>query len=143
MEVPMICQLIANFCKNLRMQFIFSNPSHATHRPGLEGFHDSYRADRTREDPATTVLPREIAFVGFAYPASSTLHLWAHTASPGLLPPSDQPASPTLGPHAVPSHSWMKVVARRTLPVGSSPSSPYHPLSDPANAWSPAESRSR
>ena len=35
MEVPMICQLIANFCKNLRMQFIFSNPSHATHRPGL------------------------------------------------------------------------------------------------------------
>ena len=39
-------------------------------------------------------------------------------------PPSGKPASPTLGLHTVPPHSWeiKKVVTRSTFPAGSSPS---------------------
>jgi hypothetical protein len=87
--------------------------------------------------PATTVVPpRGSAFAGLSPPAAVSPPLTA--ASPGVPSLSEKPASPTLGPFAVPPHSWAKVVVRKTLPVGSPPFPPDHPLSDPANAWSPA-----
>ncbi len=139
-EIP-ICQFLADFraSLSLKMQSVYSSPSHATLRPALEGGLTS------------TVL---IALVGLeknlqqplycpgvapspdSHPQQQSPPLTA--ASPGVPSLSEKPASPTLGPFAVPPHSWAKVVARSTLPVGSPPFPLDHPLSDPANAWSPA-----
>ncbi len=63
-------------------------------------------------------------------------------ASPRVLSPSEKPASPTLGPHAVPLHSWVKVVAH-TRSAGSSVLPPDYLLADPTNAWSPVSSHNR
>ena len=143
-EVP-ICQFLADFRASLflKMQSVYSSPSHATLRPGLEGL-------------TSTVL---IALVGLEKTLQQPFYSPGVAPSPDSHPPpqpspplsaashgvhsllSERPASPTLGPFAVPPHSWAKVVARSTLPVDSPPSPPDHPLSDPANAWSPAESR--
>ena len=120
-DVP-ICQLLADFRASLlrRMQSIFFDPSHATLRPGLEGL-------------TSTVLTALIGLEKTLQPLypnggapSSDLHSPQqqspplNAASPGAIPPSQKLASPTLGPHAVPPHSWAKVVARSTLPAGSS-----------------------
>ena len=115
------------------MQSVFSSPSHATLRG--HNIHGSYRPDWSREDPATTVPKRRCGtFVGLALPQQQ---------SPGVLSPSKKLASPTLGPHTVPSHSWAKVNARSTLPAGSSLPPPDHLLADPTNVWSPVGPRNR
>ena len=143
-DVP-ICQHLADFRASLlrRMQSIFLDPCHATLRPGLEGL-------------TSTVLTALIGLEKTLQPLypnggapSSDLHSPQqqspplNAASPVVLSPSEKLASPTLGPHAVPPHSWAKVVARSTLPAGSSLPPLDHLLADPTNAWSPVGPRSR
>ena len=106
MDVP-ICQLLADFRASLlrRMQSIFLDPCHATLRPGQEGL-------------TSTAL---IALIGLEktlqplYPHGGAPPSDSHSpqqqspplsaASPGVLYPSEKPASPTLGPHAIALHS--------------------------------------
>ena len=66
-----------------------------------------------------------------------------NAAFPGVIPPSQKLASPTLGPHAVPPHSWAKVVARSTLTAGSSLLTLDRLQADSTNAWSPIGPRNR
>ena len=120
------------------MQSIFLDPSHATLRPGLEGL-------------TSTVLTAMIGLEKTLQPLypnggapSSDLQSPQQKSPPlnaASLSPSEKLASPTLGQHAVPPHSWWaKVVARSTLPAGSSLPPPDHPLADPTNLWSPSPS---
>ena len=114
-DVP-ICQHFADFRASLlrRMQSIFLDPPTPRSR-GLD-LHGSYRPDWSREDPATSVSQRRGAFVGLALPQQQSPPL--NAASPGAISPSEKLASPILGPHAVPPHSWAKVVRRAQHSAG-------------------------
>jgi hypothetical protein len=76
-------------------------------RSGGLDLHGSYRPDWSREDPATTV-PQPSSDLQSPQQKSPPLNA-------ASLSPSKKLASPTLEQHAVPPHSWAKVVARSRL----------------------------
>ena len=84
----------------------------STRSGGLD-LHSSYRSDWTREDPAALPLPPPggAPSLNLHPPQQQSPPLNA-VSSPASPPPSEQPTILSLGPHAVPPHSWAKIAAR-------------------------------
>jgi hypothetical protein len=138
-EVP-IRQLLTDFCASLycRMQSVFSSPSHATLRPGLEGLTSPCLIGL--EKTLQPLYPHGGASSSDLHPPPATVFTPERRVSWGPLSFGKASESDSAG---TAPHSWSKVVARSTLPPDSSLPPPDDLLSDPTNAWSPVGPRNR